>query len=120
MLRIGYAFRTQSVSIVSDFPSDAVFNAYMYPELDLSTDIFSWAVPNFVEIRDFVAEKFGWPRRKIDEVLSPVIRRLKEKSVQTSIDSYLAFKPGEVAAKTSSQRVRKAIRKAAKHRENIL
>lgn len=52
----------------------------MHPEIDNSTESFSWAIPNFVEVCDYAQEKFGWTRQKVDEIIKPVIVKMKETS----------------------------------------
>ena len=42
--------------IFPDFPSEPVFMAYLNPVVDNSTEKFSWAVPNFVAVRDFAGK----------------------------------------------------------------
>ena len=34
------------------------------------------AIPNFVAVRDFATEKFGWSKIKIDEMVKPVIKKM--------------------------------------------
>ena len=70
---------------LSGFPSDRVATAYLSPDVDSSTELFSWAVPNFVEISDFAQDRLGWPRQKVDEIIKPVIKKLNNKAVQVMI-----------------------------------
>lgn len=62
--------------------------AYFSPKVDNSLEEFSWAVPNFVEIRDYAQEKFGWPKHKIDEIIMPVIKKFNVKLSQGRIDNF--------------------------------
>ena len=70
------------------FPNQKIIDAYLYPTVDNSTEGFSWAVPNFVEIRDFAQERFGWTRQKVDELIKPVIKRFDTKVTQSKIENF--------------------------------
>lgn len=88
--------------------------AYVNPDVDNSLECFSWAIPNFVAIRDFVGEKFGWPRGKIDEIIKPVIKKFDVKISQTRIDNYFLTERVSLPAKgqlQESKRVQNAIEK---------
>ena len=54
--------KLRKLQLPESFPSDRINHAYMNPEIDNSTEKFTWAIPNFVAVRDFAAEKFGWTR----------------------------------------------------------
>lgn len=116
-----YAVRNNKYASLpfQDFPSAAVSAAYVDPSVDNSTDKFSWAVPNFVEIRDFAETNLGWPRKKIDELMRPVMKRFggERKSTQKRIDSFFAAETTTAISMDSrgryqsSQRVKTAIDK---------
>ncbi len=78
----------RKLHLPESFPNDRISEAYLSPSVDNSTEAFSWAVPNFVEIRDFAQEKFGWTRGKVDELIKPVIKRFDERVTQAKIDRY--------------------------------
>ena len=42
------------------FPSKAVYEAYMNPEVDASTEGFTWGTPNMDGLRIYANEKLGW------------------------------------------------------------
>lgn len=103
------------------FPSDNVFHAYMNPAVDNSSELFSWAVPNFVEISDFAQGKFGWTRQKVEEMIKPVIRAFDKKAIQKRIDSYFTRDNiGIKATQKPSKRVEAAISKALKKPTAVL
>ena len=55
----------RKLKLPENFPSDRIHLAYMNPEIDNSLEKFSWAIPNFVDIRDYASDKFGWTKGKI-------------------------------------------------------
>ena len=84
----------------------------MNPAVDNSSELFSWAVPNFVEIRDLAQDKFGWSKQKVEEMIKPVIRAFDKKVIQKRIDSY--FTRDNLAIKATqkpSKRVQAALSK---------
>ena len=48
-------------------------DAYINPTIDTSTEKFSWAIPNFVAVRDYTSEKFGWSKGKTDQILMSLL-----------------------------------------------
>jgi hypothetical protein len=44
---------------LTEFPSESVYLAYLNPVVDNSTEKFSWAVPNFVAVRDYAGDLGG-------------------------------------------------------------
>ena len=98
----------------NSFPNQKVIDAYLYPTVDNSTEGFSWAVPNFVEIRDFAQERFGWTRQKVDELIKPVIKRFDTKVTQSKIDKFFQSDRLELPSKgkgliQNSKRVQEAV-----------
>ena len=98
------------------FPNQNIIDAYLYPTVDNSTEGFSWAVPNFVEIRDFAQERFGWTRQKVDELIKPVIKRFDTKVTQSKIDKFfssdrLTLPSKDKGLMQNSKRVQEAVEK---------
>lgn len=96
------------------FPSERINAAYLNPDVDNSLDKFSWAIPNFVDIRDYACDKFGWPKAKIDEIIKPVIKKLSAKTSQERIDNFFITSRITLPDKghyQSSKRVKEAISK---------
>lgn len=101
--------------IPEEFPSRAVFEGYLRPMADLSTEEFSWGTPELDELREYARRNFGWEMKKIDEKLLPVMKKLSERKNQMTIDSYF-FK---TAANQNpelfrSKRVNEALNKISK------
>jgi hypothetical protein len=45
--------KLRKLQLSENFPSERVSLAYLNPEVDNSNEKFSWAIPNFVEIKDY-------------------------------------------------------------------
>ena len=104
------------------FPNRNIVDAYLFPTVDNSTEGFSWAVPNFVEIRDFAQERFGWTRQKVDELIKPVIKRFDTKVTQSKIDKFFSSDRLALPSKgnglmQNSKRVQEAVEKVLGKRE---
>lgn len=98
-----------------EFPSRAVFEGYLQPMADTSTEQFSWGTPELDELREYARRNFGWDIKKIDDKLLPVMKKLSERKTQSTIDTYF-FK---TAANQNpelfrSKRVNEALNKIAK------
>ena len=86
----------------------------MNPEVDNSLEKFSWAIPNFVDIRDYASEKFGWTKGKIDEIIKPVIKKMSARTSQGRIDNFFLTSRNNLPDKgqyQASKRVKEAIGK---------
>ena len=103
--------KLRKLQVPEVFPSERVKAAYMNPEVDNSTEKFTWAIPNFVDIRDFATEKFGWTRGKIDEIIKPVIKKMGVRSSQERIDNFFLSSRSVLPekGKLASKRVKDAI-----------
>uniref|UniRef100_A0A0D9Z3M6 DNA repair protein UVH3 n=1 Tax=Oryza glumipatula TaxID=40148 RepID=A0A0D9Z3M6_9ORYZ len=89
--------------IPSTFPSEAVINAYISPQVDDSTEPFSWGRPDSGLLR-----KFGWSKEKADELLIPVLREYNKHETQLRMEAFYSF--NERFAKIRSKRIKKAIK----------
>lgn len=76
-----------------DFPSKVVFDGYLRPMADTSTEQFSWGMPELDELREYARRNFGWDPKKIDEKLLPIMKRLSERKTQPTIDSFFFKRP---------------------------
>ncbi len=106
--------KLRKLKLPVNFPSTRIVQAYLNPEVDNSNEKFSWAIPNFVAIRDYASEKFGWSRHKIDEIIKPVIKQLSTRISQERIDNYFLTHRLALSDKgqyQSSKRVQQAIGK---------
>ncbi|RYP83491.1 hypothetical protein DL770_005381 [Monosporascus sp. CRB-9-2] len=73
------------------FPSPAVSEAYLKPEVDANPEPFRWGVPDVEGLRDFLMRTVGWSRERTDEVLVPVVRDMNRRDAegtQTNITRY--------------------------------
>ena len=114
--------RFKRFQLPPNFPRQEVYDAYINPTIDTSTEKFSWAIPNFVAVRDYTSEKFGWSKGKTDQILKPVIRKMtsigKNAEFQSRIDNYFQSErmslPKKGSKLESSKRVKQAIDKVLK------
>ncbi|KAK0172276.1 hypothetical protein PV328_005614 [Microctonus aethiopoides] len=103
--------KLKNVVVDQSFPSQAVVQAYLFPTVDESKEIFTWSKPNLVLLSDYTREKFGWSKLKFDETIGPVMKRLTDTKSQKNIMSY--FKVQTVPKSIDenlSKRVQKAVR----------
>ncbi|KAI0434974.1 hypothetical protein F5Y09DRAFT_294362 [Xylaria sp. FL1042] len=108
------------------FPSPAVFDAYLHPEVDHSAEPFQWGSPDVEGLRQFLMATIGWSQERTDEVLVPVIRdmnRREAEGTQSNITRYFeggvgvgakeAFAPKQRVQ--SSKRMTQAVNKLRAH-----
>ncbi|KAI0506956.1 hypothetical protein F5B22DRAFT_622078 [Xylaria bambusicola] len=108
------------------FPSSAVFDAYLHPEVDHSTEPFQWGSPDVEGLRQFLMATIGWSQERTDEVLVPVIRdinRREAEGTQSNITRYFeggvgvgakeAFAPKQRVQ--SSKRMTQAVNRLRAH-----
>ena len=55
------------------FPSQKVFDAYYQSRVDESREKFKWGQPDVFGLKEFMAQYLGWPPKKLDEMLQPVL-----------------------------------------------
>ncbi|KAF9626310.1 hypothetical protein IFM89_032159 [Coptis chinensis] len=94
--------------IPSSFPSEAVVSAYVSPQVDKSTDPFSWGKPDLLVLRKLCWEKFGWSNQKADELLVPVLKEYNKHETQLRLEAFYTF--NERFAKIRSKRIKKAVK----------
>nr|XP_043632130.1 DNA repair protein UVH3 [Erigeron canadensis] len=94
--------------IPSTFPSDVVISAYASPQVDKSTEPFSWGKPDLFVLRKLCSEKFGWGTQKADELLQPVLKEYNKHETQLRLEAFYTF--NERFAKIRSKRISKAVR----------
>ncbi|KAL5327777.1 hypothetical protein ACEPPN_005482 [Leptodophora sp. 'Broadleaf-Isolate-01'] len=103
------------------FPSSAVTEAYLKPDVDSSPDAFQWGVPDLDRLREFLMATIGWTQERTDEVLVPVIRdmnRREQEGTQANITRYFdgavgagANTAGGGRDKVTSKRMKDAVGK---------
>ncbi|KAL9458460.1 hypothetical protein AB3S75_007342 [Citrus x aurantiifolia] len=94
--------------IPSSFPSEAVISAYFCPQVDKSTESFSWGKPDLFVLRKFCWEKFGWGGDKSNELLVPVLKEYEKRETQLRLEAFYTF--NERFAKIRSKRIKKAVK----------
>lgn len=67
--------------MILGFPSRAVADAYLHPQVDDSREPFTWAKPNLDLIRKYVKMKMGWSLEKCNNLLLPVVKKMEENTV---------------------------------------
>ncbi|XP_051882530.1 DNA excision repair protein ERCC-5 [Pristis pectinata] len=103
--------KLRHLDIYPGFPNPAVAEAYLKPVIDESEESFSWGRPDLEEIREypfFCQNRFGWTRKKTDEVLLPVMKQLNAQQSQPRIDTFFRVEQYEKQA-IKSQRLRRAV-----------
>lgn len=91
------------------FPSPAVFDAYLEPDVDDSAEAFQWGVPDVEGLRRFLMSTIGWSKERTDEVLVPVIRdmnRREAEGTQSNITRYFGGSVGVGAKEAFAPRKR--------------
>ncbi|EOA23395.1 hypothetical protein CARUB_v10016571mg [Capsella rubella] len=94
--------------IPSTFPSEAVISAYLNPQVDRSTETFSWGKPDLSVLRKLCWEKFGWNGKKTDDLLLPVLKEYEKRETQLRMEAFYSF--NERFAKIRSKRINKAVK----------
>lgn len=111
--------KLKNVEIVENFPSQQVMQAYLEPTIDSSKEPFSWGKPDMFELIEYANKKFGWKKTKSEEILKPILRRMKDSLSQKSIKDYFKMKH-KIELKEPdtlmSKRVKKAVQKIGKEK----
>ncbi|AGO13280.1 AaceriAFR133Cp [[Ashbya] aceris (nom. inval.)] len=81
------------VFLGEDFPSAAVNDAYLNPQVDHDTTKFVWGLPELDSLRTFLGNTLGWPTEKADEVLIPLIRELNKRRSKGTQSTLVEFFP---------------------------
>ncbi|TVY89627.1 DNA repair protein rad13 [Lachnellula willkommii] len=84
------------------FPSPAVTEAYLKPDVDSTPDPFQWGVPDLDRLRDFLMATIGWSQERTDEVLVPVIRDMNRRETEGTQSNITRFFEGAVGAGANS------------------
>ncbi|XP_044750492.1 DNA excision repair protein ERCC-5 homolog [Coccinella septempunctata] len=114
--------KLKNVTFTEGFPSMQVVQAYLNPTVDQSEEQFTWSKPDIVALIDFGRSKFGWSKIKTEEILKPVIKRMKESKYQSTLLNYFKIKHdlnAEEAQKLMSERVRSAVKRIGQDPKDI-
>lgn len=93
------------------FPSPAVYDAYLQPDVDKNPEQFQWGAPDLEGLRRFLMATIGWSPERTDEVLVPVIRDLNRRDMegtQSNITRYFEGSVGIGAKEAFAPRQRQA------------
>ncbi|KAI1459539.1 PIN domain-like protein [Annulohypoxylon moriforme] len=80
------------------FPSPAVFDAYLHPEVDSNAEHFQWGIPNVVGLRQFLMSTVGWGEERTDDFLMPVIKIMNQRGAEGTQSNITRFFEGSVGA----------------------
>lgn len=80
------------------FPSPAVDDAYLAPEVDSARDAFAWGAPDLDGLRGFLMSTVGWSQERTDEVLVPVIRDMNRRAAEGTQANITRYFEGSVGA----------------------
>lgn len=78
------------------FPNSAVYDAYLYPDVDADSEAFQWGVPDVEGLRQFLMATIGWSKERTDEVLVPVIKDMNKRDVEGTQSNITRFFGGSV------------------------
>ncbi|KAJ7650180.1 hypothetical protein FB45DRAFT_819314 [Roridomyces roridus] len=65
--------------IPPEWPNPVVRDAYYHPTVDESDEPFKWGLPDLDALRHFIYAELGWPATKVDELLLPVIQKIRKR-----------------------------------------
>ncbi|KFA73092.1 hypothetical protein S40288_02747 [Stachybotrys chartarum IBT 40288] len=80
------------------FPSPAVYDAYLHPDVDNNAEPFQWGVPDVEGLRKFLMATIGWSKERTDEVLVPVIKDMNKREAEGTQSNITRFFGGSVGA----------------------
>lgn len=78
------------------FPSPAVTEAYLKPDVDSTPEPFQWGVPDLDRLREFLMATIGWSQERTDEVLVPVIRDMNRRELEGTQSNITRYFDGAV------------------------
>lgn len=105
-----YKNAAKKIDFPHKFPDPNVYECYANPDIDKNMTPFKWGHVDLDGIRDYLEDKIGWGRTKVDEILLPVMKEINRKAesgklIQRKIDQY--FVPH--ASEHKSKRIRDAL-----------
>lgn len=62
-----------------EWPNTIVRDAYYHPTVDESEEPFKWGLPDLDGLREFLYAELSWSPAKVDELLLPVIQRIRKR-----------------------------------------
>ncbi|KAL9110526.1 MAG: hypothetical protein Q9227_004884 [Pyrenula ochraceoflavens] len=82
----------------NNFPSLAVEDAYLHPEVDSDPTGFQWGIPDLDQLRGFLMSTIGWGPERMDEILVPVIKDMSKREREGTQSNLTRFFSGAVGA----------------------
>ncbi|KAL4103452.1 hypothetical protein QTP88_018829 [Uroleucon formosanum] len=109
---IPFMKKLKSTKIGNDFPNKAVINAYLHPIVNESNESFNWGSLQVDSIIQFAQTNFDWDVSKTKSKLAPVLKKLSERTTQTTLDSFVKALPKLSNTNTGmSKRVSHAVKR---------
>ncbi|XP_016661395.1 DNA repair protein complementing XP-G cells homolog isoform X2 [Acyrthosiphon pisum] len=109
---IPFMKKLKSTKIGNDFPNKAVINAYLHPIVNESNESFNWGTLQVDSIIQFAQTNFDWDVSKTKSKLAPVLKKVAERTTQTTLDSFVKALPKLSSTNTGmSKRVSHAVKR---------
>ncbi|CAH1731205.1 unnamed protein product [Aphis gossypii] len=109
---IPFMKKLKSTKIGNDFPNKAVINAYLHPIVNESIESFNWGTLQVDSIVQFAQTNFDWDVSKTKSKLAPVLKKVSERTTQTTLDSFVKALPKLSNTNTGmSKRVSQAVKR---------
>ncbi|KAF8263901.1 hypothetical protein EI94DRAFT_1806552 [Lactarius quietus] len=96
--------RFKTLYIPDDWPNPVVRDAYYNPTVDDSEEPFKWGLPDLDRLYDFLLQELGWSQSKVEELLLPIIQKIRKRSQalalnkQGNLREYFGANSGGVVA----------------------
>ncbi|GAA93747.1 uncharacterized protein L969DRAFT_92334 [Mixia osmundae IAM 14324] len=88
-------FKKSMKTLVLDesWPNPAVMDAYLNPDVETSSERFTWGLPDLDGLRHFLMDSLGWAAPKVEDLLLPLIKRMSDRNrgianMQGSLERY--------------------------------
>ncbi|KAM7431485.1 nucleotide-excision repair [Porites harrisoni] len=98
--------KMRSVALPSGFPSEEVFDAYLHPVVDESTETFEWGKPDLHSLRLYPLNNIS--KKETDELLLPVLKQLNKDQTQLTITQFFCVNFQETRH-IKSKRIRRVL-----------
>ena len=106
----------------SNFPESEIFQAYLDPQVNKDSTRFDFQFPDVDGLRNFCANRLGWPSEDTDKQILPLIARLKDNlDGQQRLDSYyVSYHDNAKVASIRSERLKNTVSALTSSRERTL
>ncbi|XP_044266103.1 DNA excision repair protein ERCC-5 homolog [Tribolium madens] len=109
--------KLKNLSFTENFPNPQIVQAYLEPKVETSKERFTWGKLDVFGLVEFTRQKFGWTKNKTEEILNPILRRMKESKSQKAITDFFKVEyrvDSGGMEKQMSKRVKTALDKIGK------